>query len=78
MGFVVDKVVLGAGFFFRVPRFPLPICIPQIPPQSSSSCTGTIGQTMATVPSAVSFTQKGNGKNNSEEVAHDFWAPIVH
>jgi hypothetical protein len=33
VGFVVDKVALGAGFL-RVLRFPLPIFIPPIAPQS--------------------------------------------
>jgi hypothetical protein len=36
VGFVVDKVALGAGFLW-VLRFPLPIFIPPIAPQSSSS-----------------------------------------
>jgi hypothetical protein len=35
MGFVVDKVALGVGFL-RVLRFPLPIFIPPISPQSLS------------------------------------------
>jgi hypothetical protein len=35
VGFVVDKVELGAGFL-RVLRFPLPIFIPTISPQSPS------------------------------------------
>jgi hypothetical protein len=36
MGFVVDKVALGAGFL-QVLRFPLPILIPPTAPHSSSS-----------------------------------------
>jgi hypothetical protein len=45
VGFVVDNVALGAGFL-RVLRFPLPIFIPPIAPQSLSSIiwAGTIGQ----------------------------------
>jgi hypothetical protein len=35
VGFAVDKVALGAGFL-RVFRFPLPILIPPISPQSPS------------------------------------------
>jgi hypothetical protein len=36
VGFVVDKMAPGAGFL-RVLRFPLPIFIPPIAPQSPSS-----------------------------------------
>jgi hypothetical protein len=55
VGFVVDKV---AGFL-RVLWFPLAIRIPPIAPQSSSLSimwAGTIGQTVAAVPSGFSFT----------------------
>jgi hypothetical protein len=47
----------GAGFLL-VLRFPLPICIPPIAPQSSSSSseTGIIGQTVAAVPNGLSLT----------------------
>jgi hypothetical protein len=36
VGFVVDKVALGAGFLRVLLRFPLPIFIPPISPQSPS------------------------------------------
>jgi hypothetical protein len=47
----------GEGFI-RVLRFPLPIFIPPIAPQSSSSIiwVGTISQTLAAVPSGLSLT----------------------
>jgi hypothetical protein len=45
----------GAGFL-RVLRFPLPIFIPLTAPQSPSSGAGTIGQTVAAVPSGLSLT----------------------
>jgi hypothetical protein len=46
----------GAGFL-RVLRFTLPIRIPPIVPQSSSIIwAGTIGQTVAAVPSGLSLT----------------------
>jgi hypothetical protein len=48
----------GASFF-RVLRFSLPILIPPTPPHSSSSSirgAGTIGQTVAAVPSGLSVT----------------------
>jgi hypothetical protein len=47
---------IGAGFL-RVIRFPLPIHILPIAPQSSlSSGAGTVGQRVATVPSGLSLT----------------------
>jgi hypothetical protein len=43
--------------FLRVIRLPLPTRIQPIAPQSSSSGAGTIGQTVAAVPSGLSPTQ---------------------
>jgi hypothetical protein len=44
----------GASFL-RVLRFPLPISIPPIAPQSSSSEAATVGQIVAAVPSGLSL-----------------------
>jgi hypothetical protein len=54
VGFVVDKVALWQVFseYFG---FPLPILIPPSAPHSSSGA-GTIGQTVADVPSGLSLT----------------------
>jgi hypothetical protein len=47
----------GTGIgFLRVLRFPLPVRIPSIAPQSSSSGAGTVGQTMVAVSSGLSLT----------------------
>jgi hypothetical protein len=54
VGFVVDKVALGQVSLL-VLRFPLPIFIPPTAPHSSSGA-GTIGQTVADVPSGLSLT----------------------
>jgi hypothetical protein len=43
--------------FLQVLQFPLPICIPPIAPQSSSSSgSGTIGQTVAALPNGLGLT----------------------
>jgi hypothetical protein len=56
MEFVVDKVTLGG--FLRVFRFPLPIFIPLIAPQSPSSLTRRWYNrpVVAAVPSGLSLT----------------------
>jgi hypothetical protein len=54
----------GAGFL-RVLRFPLPVLIPPTAPHSSSSSgAGTIGQTVADVPSGLSLTPPQETKKN--------------
>jgi hypothetical protein len=50
VGFVVDKVAL-----LRVLRFPLPIFIPPNSPSSQSPGAGTMGQSLADVPSRHSL-----------------------
>jgi hypothetical protein len=55
VGFVVDKVALGQ--FLQVLRFPLPIFIPPITPQSSSIIRGWYNRpVVAAVPSGLSLT----------------------
>jgi hypothetical protein len=57
VGFVVDKVALGQ-VFFRVLRFPLPIFIPPIAPQSPSSiiCGCYNRPIVVAVPSGLSLS----------------------
>jgi hypothetical protein len=57
VGFVMDEVALGAGFL-RVLRFPLPIFIPPIAPQSPSSIIWGLYNRpeVAAVPSGLSPT----------------------
>jgi hypothetical protein len=54
VGFMVDKVALGQ-VLFEYFRFPLPIFIPPNSPSSQSPGAGTIGHSVADVPSGPSM-----------------------
>jgi hypothetical protein len=60
VGFVVEKVALGQVFseYFG---FPLPIFIPPDSPSSQSPGAGTIGHSVADVPSGPTSTLTGRG-----------------
>jgi hypothetical protein len=62
VGFVVDKVALGAGFL-RVLRFILPTA----PHSPSSSRAGTIGQSVADVPSGLSLSAPQETKKRQDD-----------
>jgi hypothetical protein len=53
--FLVDKMALGPGFL-RVLRFLLPILIPAMLHTHQPSVSGTVGHSVADVPSVLSFT----------------------